>query len=540
MALPMPGRISKPVIRALSLSIVLFFVLVGCRCRPTPSAARPETTPALRLALLSGASGAIEPCGCVKDMLGGVDHAGAYLRAASDVPLLALGAGPMLFMDPELKPDRVQQDRWKAEAMVASLRELGVRAFAPGMNDYALGAGELAELTKSGPSLLAANLSGASGGAGRMLTLNVGAVRVGVVGISTPKQGGKSPEGLKIRDPRAELEKAGAELRQQGVPLRVALMAMPRGEALRLIEAVTDFQLVLLGKAVDRGEANDPITPPMRVGNTLVIEAPNHLQALYVVDFFVKDGKFEFVDAAGDSEEASSLDRRISDLEQRIAAAEKAGNVAKSDLDARRRDLADAKARKAKLQGNTKLPHQSYYRTKLVEVRERLGTDDKVKAGLDAYYQKVNEHNRVAFKDRKPAPVPEGASGFVGVALCASCHQQEFAFWSGTRHASAYATLSRQNKQFNLDCVGCHVTGYEEPGGSTVVAVDTLMNVQCETCHGPGSRHVANPADLSLIQGSPAQELCGPKCHHPPHVKPDWTASAAWPHILGPGHGRGR
>ena len=45
------------------------------------------------------------------------------------------------------------------------------------------------------------------------------------------------------------------------------------------------------------------------------------------------------------------------------------------------------------------------------------------------------------------------------------------------------ATLTTQFKEFNLDCVGCHVTGYGRPGGSTVTHVEKLKDVQCEACH---------------------------------------------------------
>ena len=104
-------------------------------------------------------------------------------------------------------------------------------------------------------------------------------------------------------------------------------------------------------------------------------------------------------------------------------------------------------------------------------------------------------------------------------------------------HAKAYPTLVRQNKQYNLECVGCHVTGYEAPGGSTVAHVEKLENVQCEVCHGPGSRHVEKPKEPGLIARSPEKSLCASKCHHPPHVKPSWSVDEAWRHIIGKGHG---
>ena len=64
--------------------------------------------------------------------------------------------------------------------------------------------------------------------------------------------------------------------------------------------------------------------------------------------------------------------------------------------------------------------------------------------------------------------------------------------WDKTRHAHAYETLATQFKEYNLDCVSCHVTGYEQPGGSSVTHVDKLNDVQCEFCHGPSSRHAVH------------------------------------------------
>src|SRR6187551_1282567 len=112
------------------------------------------------------------------------------------------------------------------------------------------------------------------------------------------------------------------------------------------------------------------------------------------------------------------------------------------------------------------------------------------------------------------------------------------AIWKRSPHANAYETLVKDHKQFNLDCVSCHVSGYEKPGGSTVTHVLGLTDVQCEVCHGPGSLHVANPADPALIQAAPPRSFCADTCHHPPHVKKGWSADEAWKLILGPGHGR--
>jgi hypothetical protein len=470
-------------------------------------------------------------------MLGGINHAAAYLRAHTGTPSVMLGAGPLLFSDPKLSPERRSQDLWKAEALLRSFGEMGLKAWAPGANDFAAGPAELNRLSEAGPIPLARNLRVDTLALAPQVVFTVGAVKVGLAGVSVPKHLGELPEAVHAEDSLVALRAAAHELGQQGAQLKVALVALPRGEAMRLAELVPEFQLMLVGKSSDEGDANDAPSPPSEVGHTLVVEAPNHLQAFYVVDFFVRDQTFVFANADAAGERRRELATRIAELEHRISVAEQAGSATAADIGARRADLARLQADLRALGQRDQLPAGSYFRAELVEVREKLGVDPKVQARLSDYYKRVNDYNRDAFKDKRPKDVAAGQSAFVGAEKCASCHKSEFAFWKTTRHAAAYVSLSRQFKEFNLDCVGCHVTGYEQAGGSTVTHVDELKDVQCEVCHGPASRHLADPSDSKLIVSKPEITLCAAKCHHPPHVKSDWTASAAFSHIVGPGHG---
>jgi hypothetical protein len=527
---------SRILLRLLGVALLLFGGWAGCRCRPTPPAAEPARAASLRLVLISSVAGALEPCGCVKDMLGGVNHAAAYLRKPGAPPTLVLASGPLLFADPTLSAERRSQDEWKAEALARSLGGMGLKAWAPGANDFAAGFATLGRLTEGGPLPLAANLRSSEGSLLPNAVFQVGGVKVGVAGVSLPKHAGKLPEGIEALDPLAALRAQASELVRQGTSLRVALLSMPRGEAMRLAELVPEFQVVLVGKSADQGDSNDVPAPPSRVGSSLVVEAPNHLQSFYVVDLFVKDGRFVFENADEHAERRRELSSQIADLQARIAAAEKAG-AQRADIDARRRDLDKLKLQLKELGATGKAPSGSHYRAELVEVRERLGDDADVQKRLLDYYRRVNDHNREAFRDKLPPPVSKGHSGYVGIEACSTCHKSEYAFWQKTAHARAYATLSRQAKEFNLDCVSCHVTGYDQPGGSTVTHVDKLKDVQCEVCHGPGSRHVEEPSDSNFIVAKPDLALCAAKCHHTPHVKPEWNVAEALPHIIGKGHG---
>jgi 2',3'-cyclic-nucleotide 2'-phosphodiesterase (5'-nucleotidase family) len=500
----------------------------GCK-RDAASAVAGAPTPTLTIHAISTLAGALEPCGCVKDMLGGVDHAAALIGRTPGS--LVVGAGPLLFMNPELEPERRAQDMWKAEAIAAALGDMGLAAWAPGANDFAAGAPELARLAKlSGAAPLAANMEGAD--PVRVLTIN--GHSVGIAGI------GKPAAGAKTADARAALQAAKRALDEKQAQIRIALVAVPRGDALRLAEAVPGFQLFVVGKPFDQGEANDGVTSPVLIGDTLVVQAPNHLQRIAVVDLFVRGGSFRFQDGSrvGDSERRASLERRVRELSDRISQWEKQEQaVARADLDARKADLERLRRELAELDQPARLDDGSFFRYRLVDVVERLGADPAVSARMSAYYRRVNEHNRVAFADHRPPAAPEGQSSYVGVEQCSSCHAEARAFWDKSKHAKAYATLVEQHKEFNLDCVGCHVTGYEKPGGSSVAHVAKLKSVQCETCHGPGSRHVQEPANPALIETTPERSLCAASCHHPPHVNESWNVDQAWKQIIGPGHG---
>jgi len=126
----------------------------------------------------------------------------------------------------------------------------------------------------------------------------------------------------------------------------------------------------------------------------------------------------------------------------------------------------------------------------------------------------------------------------VGSETCDDCHGDAVTFWKTTRHAHAWETLVERGQQFDFDCIGCHVTGWEKPGGSNLANNDKLRDVQCETCHGPASVHVAKGGEerpSSLVR-NPPETLCATQCHTKEHSD-TFQREAYLRDILGPGHG---
>jgi 2',3'-cyclic-nucleotide 2'-phosphodiesterase (5'-nucleotidase family) len=519
----------------------------GCRSSSAPVAAAPSPpsevgAPSLRLYLVTDLAGALEPCGCTKDQLGGVDHFGAWIRRNGGGAAAAwvASAGPLFFMDTALDSERADQDRTKAETIARVLHGLDLAAFAPGSNDWADGPAALTKLATEtgGVAIVPTRAASAPSPPFASVTVReVGAVKVGFVGYGQPEQ---PPAGAtSVED---AVKNGVEEARRQGANVVIALAAVGRGEAKRIADAVPDLTAIVVGSAKANGDSNTTTPQGERVGNVLIVQAANHLQSVAVVDLYVREpiaaGRLlKFADATGLelARDREDVTRRIDDLHDKISAWQRDKGVSASDLDARRRDLAALEAQRDTLDKKPPPATGSFFRYAIKEIRESLGKDPAIEAEMSSYYKAVDEHNRVAFAGRLPAAAGPDEAHYVGVDVCSGCHSGPRKVYDSTSHARAYATLSSQFKEYNLECVGCHVTGYEKPGGSTVTHVEHLENVQCEVCHGPGSRHVANPADASRIVASPGPSTCL-VCHHPPHVE-RFDAVAKMKEILGPGHG---
>jgi hypothetical protein len=130
-------------------------------------------------------------------------------------------------------------------------------------------------------------------------------------------------------------------------------------------------------------------------------------------------------------------------------------------------------------------------------------------------YSKLVKDRQYLVKNRKvphPLQVVNPNAKYSGTLVCMTCHSApplsptdtSCAVWPGSKHASAYNALANvatkpTQRQFDGECIRCHTVGYDYNTGF-VDAVNTpnLVNVGCESCHGPGNDHVANPQNKAL------------------------------------------
>lgn len=95
------------------------------------------------------------------------------------------------------------------------------------------------------------------------------------------------------------------------------------------------------------------------------------------------------------------------------------------------------------------------------------------------------------------------AAEYIGAKKCKACHMKQFKAWSETTMAKSFENLkpgvkADEKKKAGLDpakdyttdkdCLRCHTTGYGKPGGFvSLEKTPDLIDVQCESCHGPGA-----------------------------------------------------
>ena len=96
-------------------------------------------------------------------------------------------------------------------------------------------------------------------------------------------------------------------------------------------------------------------------------------------------------------------------------------------------------------------------------------------------------------------PFEESNGQYVGSKRCEKCHEESYEIWKTSRHSIAWKSLEESNppRTFDPECIACHVEGWNAehrmPFKSGFLGVDVtpdLVNVGCESCHGPGEKHM--------------------------------------------------
>ena len=535
----------------------LVALAAGCKEAPPPGPARDQRRPIAQaapaaspapataahgtLVFKASTAGQIVPCGCSPDQRGGLPRAAAELKKLrGEAPGLAyVEAGDLLFESalPRKGPAGAQAEL-KARTLARGEELLGAAARGVGVRDLALG-GQFVAQTRGNVPLLDAGGSAVPGSQAALM-VKAGDVPVGVLAA------GLGPDAAQSARARA------AQLRRQGARA-VVLLAHPRGgwqEARQLAQAALgEIDLVILG------HLDDPATDPNRAdpGPPVVLSVEGHGQSLLRVDLQFPSGRptgvFLAQGEAGKQAELKELDARIARLREQARAAPQDMRPLYAEK------VREVEQRRAQLASAQQIaPAGALVITPtFIALGPDVGDEPDVQALVAAYDGQVSEMNlRLAKEQPETCPPPRrGEAAFTGISSagkvkgCAECHETESKFWAKTGHSHAYETLVSARKQFSLDCIRCHVTGWQQPGG--VCRIDRTQvggagfegrgkgrqDVQCEMCHGAGSEHAKDPP--GHISTEVPASVCV-RCHEAAN-SPHFDDRRYRPFIVGPGHG---
>ena len=458
--------------------------------------------------------GYLAPCGCSQHQLGGAARASAFLLDMADGgPTAFLEGGNLLFGEQTIPAEKRQQDTDKAEALVKS---------------WQVGADAMPSLWASGPfddALGPAVRTRAFVGTQPLrdpALLHVGGISVGVLALKDAS------------DPAA-----AETLRRQGAQLVIALVQGPWRTASSWAESA-DADLALQSGVLDPIQDTDEGA-----------QTGGHIPA-----FRVKDkGRGVLTlhmhlpkDASGVAfqESVESRKARAAELDAVIRSNQERLKTAAGGLQTLLQEkIKDLESRRASLLAPPPEPpaDKLSFGVRFIDLTEQLPEAPAAEQIFRAYTAETGKKN-LAAQASKACPAPKANElHYVGASSCKGCHESELTFYSHMKHAQATQTLVDKGRQYDLDCVGCHVLGYGKPGGACRldrVAADGAANVQCESCHGMASAHVENPGKTLPPEPKPGYDSCV-RCHDADNdtgFNRQTFVSHYLPEIVGPGHGR--
>jgi hypothetical protein len=195
---------------------------------------------------------------------------------------------------------------------------------------------------------------------------------------------------------------------------------------------------------------------------------------------------------------------------------------------------------------------QRPWRYQRVPLDSRFKNSHEMRMLMESYQDQLKSLGYAGLGLRAvPHPQKKLMGGFVGSEKCEACHTESYRIWKKSGHARAYQTLASLSPPRNVDpeCIACHVIGWHpqewfpyEGGFDTHDTTPKLINVGCESCHGPGAAHAA--AELAdnneKLQGTLRKAMTVTKdeahqrmcltCHDGDN-SPDFKFETYWPHV---------
>jgi hypothetical protein len=151
----------------------------------------------------------------------------------------------------------------------------------------------------------------------------------------------------------------------------------------------------------------------------------------------------------------------------------------------------------------------------------------------EAYRKRDLQMSEFLSRDEKSGAIRER---YLGQNVCFTCHSDLMRRFAVDRHFRAFGTLTNRGEEENRRCLPCHATGFGSYSGYDPVeerkSGRDLRGVQCEACHGPGTKHARDGTYRESARTSCA------KCHTS-QWSPDFDFDAYWGRVSHCGRSEG-
>lgn len=436
-------------------------------------------------------SGYIEPCGCagLENLKGGLSRRFSLLKRMQEKgwPAASFDLGGTV------KRVGAMQTEIKLQATVKGLIEMNYIAVGLGADDLRLpavtwfGAASEPFMGKTLP-LTSANVDifGFESGATALYrTVTVGDTKIGVTAVLGDSYGkGIVNDGITIHPVDASLKKVLADMQAEQCGGFVLLCYAPPDETAAIAKRFPQFQYVVTAGGGDEPPAKLAVIPGTQTG---MVEVGKKGQYASVIGFF-------------------------DDPQQPV-------RYQRVPLDAR-------------------FPESPEMKKLLTEYEDQLRIAGFANLGIT---EKIHPRSD---------PQDPLSAQFVGSESCAKCHAEAFEVWKESGHAHATETLTKLDppRQFDPECLSCHVTGWDpqqyvpfQTGFLGLKQTPRLTGNGCENCHGPGGAHVAAESGNNVALRDQLRRLMHVdlenverttciKCHDHDN-SPEFDFKSYWPQI---------
>lgn len=491
---------------------------------------------ALFIVLSSSIEGYVESCGCTSAPLGDIARfAQVFLdiKTIAKKNVLFIDAGNLLFDQKTRNMGDLCQDNARLKLLLETFKDLGLRQTIVGPFDNARGPTYRDQWYEKIKVQAFKN-------ALEQRIVDVHDYKVGLLGV---RELPKKEEILAIID----------SMRKKKVQLVMVLSQIPKNETEEFFKNFSGLDVVIQGQ-ISSFEPQEP--KRLSPSGPIFIEAgrqEHYFPVLVAQNLMTRDHKTLVLDNSAylASTQADLIKARIRGLKAQIEADSKNKEFLQQRLLIAQEEQKNIEN---KVQKKTHSLGPSIM-FQAIPLSKDIDPLKSVNEELESYRERIPSLVLECEKNIECPKANANEARYVGAEACKSCHIQAYEVWKKAifikegqnekgepikremGHSKAWQTLVLANKDNDRSCIGCHSIGFMKPGGYCKASdVSFRKDVQCESCHGPGSIHAKDGKKDSI--SLPNEQTCR-SCHHVPHIDSydSFNYEQRLKKILGPGHG---